>query len=569
MRRANGADATPTRARRATGVLAATLALGALAADAQAAPAPGVAPVIAPVISGVTTHFGQGWPPRLLDRARTLGVGAIRDGISWRTVEPVPGRLAFTPANSGHIDRACHAGLKVLLGLEPRHPLYDQGQTAFSPAAQTAFARYVRAAATRWPDCVIAVEIGNEINGKNGMTGPAAADRIAAHVALLKAVHAAVKPVAPGVALLGGSTNTIATGFLARLFRAGALNHVDGIAVHPYRPAPEGVEHEIARLRAAMARAGGEKPIWATEFSREFARPQDAAPFYLKMAALLESAGVRHHFWYALADQPGFPTMGLVRFDGTPKPAASTFAFAARVLAPHGPAVRVGADDPTLFHFRYGADTHVVWGAPRTIAVEGAAPRFYAADGTALAAPAELGEAPLIVTGAAAVRLGPARVLADSFLGFGQAPLAWFALPRTGAPVPLAPVDWQWTGYLGSSAAPGTVVNPQGIGTTATTVTMVRYRGALTGPLYVSACLVPRPETRGTVLASFVAGGRPLWSARVSAARAVAASVRLAPDAAGPVDLVLRPAGDGATRLAYRFRLSRDAADAAPCPDGA
>lgn len=551
-------------------------ALGALAALVALA-SPAAPPVAAqPVTSGVSTHFGQGWPPRLIGTARALGVTAIRDGVSWKAVEQAPGHLAFTPANSGHVDRACAAGLRVMLGLEPRNPLYDGGQTAFSPAARQAFARFVAALAGRWPQCLVAVEIGNEINGKNGMTGPAAASRAASHVALLREVNLAVKPQHPSLVLLGGSTNTIPVGFLAGLVRAGLLDWADGLAIHPYRPEPEGVEHEIARLRAVMGRA--DKEIWATEFSREFPRPQAAAAWYLKMAALLEGAGVHHHFWYALADQPGFPTMGLVRFDGSAKPAAQAFAFAARTLAPLGPAVRVDEGDPGLHHFRYGdpregGQAHVVWGTPRALVVEGEGARVFTADGTPVPRPAMIGEEPLVITGASAVRLGQALVLADSFHGFAQEPLHWFATRPGAAPVPLRWVDWQWTGYLGGAQAPGAVVTPLGIGTTPGLGTLVRYRALAPAPadspLFASVCFVPTAHGAGTALAELRHGAATVWSARVGQST-VAAIVRIPVRPGESIDLLLSPvAGQPAVRLRYRLRIARDADAAAPCPSGA
>jgi hypothetical protein len=346
------------------------LALAALCAAALAAPACSPASTAPAALAGpinvrtgVTTHFSQGWPPRLMASAAELGTATIRDSVHWAQVERSPGNYGFTPQNSGHVDRACQAGMNVLLGIDPRNRIYDGGKTAYTPQAQTAFARYLAAIADRWPDCVVGIEIGNEINGQNNVTGPAAANRVSAHVGLLPAVHEKVKPAHPDLLLIGGSTNTIATGFLTRLFRAGMLDWVDAVAIHPYRPEPEGVDWEVARLQAAMTAAGNVKPIWATEFSREFPDPAAAAPFYLKMVALLEGAGVGDHFWYALVDQRFFPTMGLLTLAGERKPAAAAYAFAARTLAPLGPARRIDERDPALFHFRFGADTVSAWRA--------------------------------------------------------------------------------------------------------------------------------------------------------------------------------------------------------------
>ena len=320
-----------------------------------ASPAPA-----APHRPGVTTHFSQGWPAPLIAKAADLGTGTIRDSLHWAAVETIPGSYNFTDKNSGHIARACAAGMTVLLGIDPRNRIYDSGYTAHSPAAVSAFASYIRVIAERYQGCVIAVEIGNEINGRNNVTGPAATNRVASHVALLKAVHGQVKPRHPELLLIGGSTHSIATGFQARLIAAGMLDFADGVAVHPYRNSPEGVDWELDRLKAAMQRAGQAKPIWVTEFSREFVNPADAAPFYLKMVSLMQAAGSERYFWYALIDQKCFPTMGLLTLTGEPKPASRAYRFAAAKLAPLGPAVRVNHGDPTLFHVRFGGGADVI-----------------------------------------------------------------------------------------------------------------------------------------------------------------------------------------------------------------
>lgn len=539
-------------------------------AQAEQAQAGGAQTAARPVRTGVTTHFSQGWPPRLMATAAALGTATIRDSLHWTQIERQPGQYTFTEQNSGHVARACQAGMTVLLGIDPRNRIYDAGATAYSAPARAAFARYLLTIADRWPRCVVAFEIGNEINGQNGMTGPAAKDRIAAHVALLKAVRDTVKPGHPDLLLIGGSTNTIGTGFLTRLFRAGMLAQVDAVAVHPYRPDPEGVDWEIGRVQTAMAQAGAVKPIWATEFSREFPDPAAAPAFYLKMIALLESAGVSDHFWYALIDQSFYPTMGLFKLDGTRKPAAEAYAFAARTLASLGPARRIDEHDPALFHFRFGTDTHVVWGGRRTLAANGDGARFFAADGRPVAPPAEVSDTPVVITGAADLRFGPGEVLADSLYGYARAPLSWFAVTPAGSLVPLGPVDWQWTTYLGNPALPQVAVNPAGIGTTAMAGTLVRYTATADGPVVASVCLQPG-NAGARAIAALRHDGAPLWTAPAGGAAGNAGGRTLGSAAVtvrrgDTLNFILSPVqGQPGSRFHYRFRVARSAADAAGC----
>lgn len=553
--------------RRLVAIVALALALPSSAPAQRVAAAPAAVPAPAEVRSGVTTHFSQGWPPRLMDDAAALGVTTIRDSLHWAQVEKASGVYTFTAANSGHVQRACNAGATVLLGIDPRNKIYDNGNTAFSPAARAAFADYVLAIADRYPGCVVAIEVGNEINIKAMVTGAAAANPAASHTALLRSIHERVKPRHPGLAILGGSTNTIAVGFLAKLFAAGALAYMDGVVVHPYRDDPEGVDRDLARLQAAMARAGTIRPIWATEFSREFATPAAAPAYLLKMTALMESAGVGDHFWYALIDQKWFPTMGLLTTQGAAKPASRAFAFAARELAPLGPASRVDHDDPTLFHFRYGPTTHVVWGARRTLTA-GAGARFFRADGTAMAAPAAVSDDPVVITGAPDLAFGPGQVLADSLYGYGQEPLRWLARRQaTGREFVLQPVDWQWSTYLGERTMPQMMVNPRGLGPTTKTEVVVRYTADRAGAFVASFCLLPLGTTGDGVTATLTARGGTLVTEQVgplTGARSASARVRLTPG--DVVELVVAPkANPAGDRMKYRFRIARGEADAASC----
>jgi len=515
---------------------------------------------------GVTTHFSQGWPISLVDRATFIGVGTIRDSLHWPDIEKSPGVYDFSIKKTQHITSACAAGMTVLLGIEPRNPLYDGKLTAHSPAAQLAFANYIKAIADRYSGCVIAIEVGNEINGRGGMTGPAATARAASHTALLKAVFQRVKPSHPDIAILGGSTNAIGTGFLKSLFAAGALDFMDGVAIHPYRKEPEAVDWEIGRLNDAMKEAGKVRPIWVTEFSRDFVQPADAPVFFLKMLSLMQGAGVKDIYWYALIDQTWFPTMGLLTLKGDEKPGARAFTYAANHLAPQGLARRIDHADPSLFHFRYGLTTHVIWGTRRPISA-GPNARFRNAEGSIISTINEVSETPVIVESSPNVQFGPAEILADSQFGFPSAPLSWFALNKSGALVPLTPIDWKWTTYLGNKTVPQMIINPAGIGPAGQYSSLVRYTADRPVAAIASICLVPLGKFGDGVTAAIQHNGKRIWSGPVgilSGKRVAHVPVRL--QTGDNVDLILSPnANAGGDRMGYRFRVSLSAVDVADC----
>jgi hypothetical protein len=518
---------------------------------------------------GTTTHFSQGWPITLLDKAKRIGVTSIRDSLHWPVIEKTRGQYDLSDGKTRHIRLACAAGMTVLLTIEPRNPLYDGGTTAYSAEGRTAYANYVLAIADRFKGCVTAIEVGNEINGRNGITGPAAQDRIASHLALLRSVYGRVKPTHSELQLLGGSTNAIGTGFLAKLFEAGALSAMDGVVVHPYRRKPEGVEWEIARLVSAMQRTGEIKPIWATEFSRDFVKPDDAAPFYLKMLCLMTAAGVDNTYWYALVDEKWFPTMGLLTTPGGAKPASRSFSYAASQLAPMGRANRIGTD-PTLYHFRFGRERSIIWGGRRAMKVTGNAV-FRRADGTIVLGPTEVNEDPIIVEGPAIISFGPAEVLADSLYGFGQEPLSYFARNTKGAIAPIVPIDWIWGSYLGAPGNGAMIVNQQSIGPTGTSkaglAAVVRFTSSSTSSAIASLCLSPKVLKGVGVMASISHNDKIVWQGIISQATGKQLGQATIPLKPGDsIDFAVNPGNSlGPARMDYRYRVSRTAKDVATC----
>jgi len=257
--------------------------------------------------------------------------------------------------------------------------------------------------------------------------------------------------------------------------------------------------------------------------------------------------------------------MGLVRMDGSVKPAGEAFRFAARTLVPLGPAHRVDDGDPALFHFRYGENVHVIWGTPRGFTAQGPDVRVLTATGAPVTT-TQVGDQPLVIIGARALTFGARRVLADSLYGYGQHPLEWAARRTDGNPLPLRPVDWQWSSYLGNSALPLALVNPQGMAAPAGTAMLVRYRAAAPAPLFASACLAVQPGAPAR--AAIERNGVPVWNGAITGASPLQITQRLPIVSAGDrIDLVITPATAAPVRLRYRWRLSLDPADPAPCPE--
>lgn len=519
-----------------------------------------------PLALGVNTHFSQGWPIRYWPLLAELHTATIRDSIHWAKVETATGQYSFTDQNSAHVRRACDAGIGVILVLRPNNPLYDGGTTVYTEEGRTAFARYVLAILDRFGPCVRAVEIGNEINAGNNVNGPAAADRIQSHVALLKDVYSLVKPRHPATSILGGSTNAIGTGFLKQLFAAGALPFMDGVAVHPYRRDPAALDWELARLNAAMKIYGAVKPVWATEFGNDFQPPDEVAAYLVKMAVLLNASGVRDAQWYALVDQPSFPTMGLYTLAGSPKPAAGSFTWLASDVLARGPAERVDATEPDLFHFRFGPDRQIIWGARRTLSLPAGTP-VRNVRGTVIPIPTEISDTPIIIDSGVLPELGPPSVLADSLDGYGLAPWQYFARRADGNDIPLEGIDWNWSSYIGKLTMKQLTVNPGGMrptgGAKQPINIVLRYTAPSSENIYASACLLHQGSAGDGVSFQLLLNGRVMQTATVKArSYTVDLPLNLAPN--DIVEFVVGPQQTPLNDLVhYRYRISRDRGDSA------
>lgn len=523
-----------------------------LAAGCDAAPA-------APPTSlrlGVTAHFAQGWPEALWPTIASVHAGTVREALGWRRVEQAPGRYIFTAQNSGYLDRLCQMKIPVVLVIEPRNPLYDNGATADSANAQTAFGAFVAGVADHFGNCLAAIEVGNEINGAKAMTGPAAINRAQSHTRLMKAVWQAAKPRHPDVAILGGSVNTVGTGFLEQLFAQGLLDWVDGIAIHPYRRTPEGLDWEVAALRAAMARHGTVKPLWATEFGVETPDPATATEYLMKMAVLLSASGIAEAQWYALADDPAFPTMGLIGANAKAKPAASTFSLLATELLARGPAIRLSNQEPAIYRFRFGGDREVLWGAPRSIVIPAGA---IARDsrGERVAGSVRIGSAPIIVDGPEMAQIGPREVLADSLYDYAQPVWIYSTAASAGAPVKLRAINSNFATTLGAPKLGPVAVNPLGMILPAQRRRMsasLRYSMPVAGRIVAQACLLPKSNGKGA--GEFeVLTGHEVSKPQVVPPTGLQINREVAVQPGDTIDFVTSAHG-GPAVFAYRFRIA-------------
>ncbi len=328
---------------------------------------------------GVMTHFATGMPldDRLLPLLEKGGIAWIRDEQPWDALEKSKGRYEFTPQFTAYMEAARKLHMNVLFNASFGNALYDNQPNIkvyklapYTAEGYTGFANYCAAVLQRYGAQLPCIEIWNEYNG-TFCDGIAARDRPLHYVEMLKAAYAKVKAVRPEVQVLGSAVVKIPLPYLEKLFKLGALDSMDAVAVHPYQT-PETVVRSLTDLTALVRKYnhGQAKPIWATECgdSHDPTPDRAEAASHLVRMMTLESTfpEVQRIIWYLARDFRGFTNMGLVHSDTdaagayTPTMPYAAYANLIHLLDGARFVQREKTDDRTQV-YRFENATQTVW----------------------------------------------------------------------------------------------------------------------------------------------------------------------------------------------------------------
>ena len=505
-----------------------------------------------PFIIGVQTHFGQNWPNVAFRALRDAPIEHVRDGLQWASVEREQGEYDFGNSRLPVLRNICNLDRKLLLTIDPLNPIYDGGKHVSSVEGRRAFVAYLDAIQAELGQCLEGFEIGNEINGEGKLETASGTDGREAYVALLREISSSLKQRRPDLIIVGGSSNSIATGFLARLIELGMLDYVDAVAVHPYRSGIGGLAWEIAHLRETIAANGKSTPVWATEFGDRFDTYDDAADAMTKMLTVMSANGIDRAYWYALIDQSWFPKSGLYSVRGREYPAAKALETFIGFAGRGGRASAEG--DGVRKVYSLPNNNWVVWGSTGDLQV--------AEEGIPLkntGSPIQsdsLSQKPIFLSGPRP-EMGPSLIIADSLMEFGHPPWAYYARDRQKDIVELGALDGQFaTGFgsrflrplrvdAGSAAVAGTIDQPIGA--------IIRYTPPSAARMAIRVCLRPSAEGEGIAMRA-LADGRLLSSKTWTRQDGLLIEpVDVSPGT--PIDFEFSPAGYATRGNSFRYRI--------------
>jgi len=308
---------------------------------------------------------------RALDDARRLHAGIVRQTFDWSVIEPRPHRYDFSRYDA-LMAAAAARGIRVLPVLfnppgfhssgpprpsprgtfPPRHPADLGGFAAVVAKRYGPGGTFWRAHPALAADPIRAWQVWNEPSlPVYWPTGPSPK----AYARLLAATARAIRAVDPQAEIVSAGIPQSRIGvpfarYVEGLYKAGAADAFDVLAIHPYARDAAGVVAAVAEARRIMDRHGDHSPIWVTEVGWASAGP--ASDFTVgprgqaeRVRATLLGLGeqrrrlnLRGIVYFGLRDSPiyaggkdfwGLHT-GLETRGGVPKPAFAVFENSAR-----------------------------------------------------------------------------------------------------------------------------------------------------------------------------------------------------------------------------------------------
>jgi hypothetical protein len=315
--------------------------------------------MVLPAGVGVNIHFTRGHE-RDLDLIAAAGFKFIRMDFGWSETEQKKGAYDWS-AYDELTDNLDRRHIRAYYIFDYSNPLYEatvvakdpisgREQTVLAspqhPESIAAFARWAAAAAKHFQGRHVIWEIWNEPNIFFWEPKPDVNQYTALALATAKAVRAAD----PQATIFAPATSEFPWPFLESFLKSGALEFLDGVSVHPYRPpnrSPETAAENLQKLReliATNALAIQKKPVpiisgeWGYSSNVKGVSLATQADFIARQQLFNLLNGVPVSIWYDWKNDGGDPNenehnFGTISQELMLKPAYTAVKTLARELA--------------------------------------------------------------------------------------------------------------------------------------------------------------------------------------------------------------------------------------------
>jgi polysaccharide biosynthesis protein PslG len=313
-------------------------------------------PVI-PAGVGVNIHFVTGHQQDL-DLIAAAGFKFIRMDFVWSSIERKKGEYDWAGYDEllRNLDQR---GIRAMFIFDYSNGLYEQDNASPQhPESVAAFAAWAGAAAKRYRGRRVLWEIWNEPNISFWKPKP----DVEQYLALASATCKAVREADPKATIVAPATSEFPWEFLEAIFKAGLLEHLDAVSVHPYRGPkrePETAAADYQRLRQLIDRYApeakkGKMPILSGEwgystFNKGVALETQAA-FAARQQLSNLLSGVPLSIWYDWKNDGTDPNenehnFGTVLPDLRPKPSYLAIKLLTEQLSGYAIARRLALDN--------------------------------------------------------------------------------------------------------------------------------------------------------------------------------------------------------------------------------
>jgi len=273
-----------------------------------------------------------------------LGPVWVRKVFNWHQIERQKDNFDFTYYDD-FVKNAKANGKKILAGLAYSTPWLNNGKNRdyISRKDLKYFINYVEVTVSRYKGQVDAWEIWNEPN----WTFWLGTDKEFFELSRLAAIK--IREVDPDAYIVGGSLQRVPHNFIINMNKAGAMENLDALSVHPYDINPKGSMKLLDSLKKTTSKINFNGDIWITEVGYPTSGwyPSTVSlkkqPSYvIKTIAPAAARGIRTLIWYDFIDSHKFGEypntydsemyFGLVYKDFTRKNGAWAYELCARYL---------------------------------------------------------------------------------------------------------------------------------------------------------------------------------------------------------------------------------------------